>query len=117
VDADFLRNVFRDGILLYGKMLVTPEGLRLKPYILLTYDISSKSKSIKVKISRMVHGYRGSRTIKGKKYEYEYKGLISTYGARIISPSTLILPRAEASEFAETLKEHGAKVETLEVWQ
>jgi len=116
VDADFLKNVFQDGIVLYGKMLLSPDGLRLKHYTLLTYNLKGGSISKKVKISRMVHGYTGYRKIKGKEYNYNYPGIKNLYGANLVSPSTLIIPSESSGKFIDELKKLGVNIQTFEVW-
>ena len=116
VDADFLKNVFREGAVLYGKMLLSPDGLRLKHYTLLTYDLKGGSQSKKVKVSRMVHGYAGYRKIKGKEYNYNYTGIKNLYGASLVSPSTLIIPKESADKFINELKKLGVTVQTFDIW-
>ncbi|MEW5936345.1 MAG: nucleotidyltransferase domain-containing protein [Candidatus Thermoplasmatota archaeon] len=103
-DASFYRNVFDEGIILFGKMLVSPEKLALMPYVLVTYDVSRLSSSIKVRISRKVHGYTGKKVVGGKKYEYRYKGLKDIYNVMVISPSTLVVPTKKAKEFVAELE-------------
>jgi predicted nucleotidyltransferase len=116
VDADFLKNVFSEGVVLYGKMLLSPDALRLKHYTLLTYDLKGGSKSRKVKISRIVHGYAGYRKIKGKEYNYNYTGIKNLYGASLVSPSTLIIPKESADKFINELKKLGVTVQTFDIW-
>ena len=41
MDASFLRNVFREGVVLHGKLLSTAEGIALQPRSLVTYDLST----------------------------------------------------------------------------
>jgi predicted nucleotidyltransferase len=116
VDADFLKNVFQEGVILYGKMLLSPGGLRLKHYTLLTYDLKGGSKSKKVKVSRMVHGYSGYKKIKGKEYKYTYPGIIDQYDANLVSPSTLIIPKKSSDKFIYELKKLGVSVQTFDIW-
>lgn len=115
-DEDFLRNVFRDGIVLFGKMVLTPDRIRLKPFVLITYNVSGLSQSLKVKVSRMVHGYSGTKTVGKRKYEYKYKGLKERFGARLISPSTLLLPAETAERFTEELRKLKVNVNGFEVF-
>jgi len=115
-DEDFLRNVFRDGIVLYGKMVLTPDRMRLKPFVLVTYSVSGLSQSITVKVSRMVHGYTGTKKVGNRRYEYHYKGLKEQFGARLVSPGTLLLPRETAERFMQELKKLRVRVNAFEVF-
>ena len=104
LDASFLRNVFRDGRVLYGKLLLSPGHLALKPRTLIVYDLAGKKGSDKVQISRMVHGYRSRKTRDGKARVYEYPGLKGREGAILVSRSAIMLRTEDAEDLATELE-------------
>ena len=108
--------MFRDGKVLFGKIMLSPDALALKQYLLVSYDLSGKKNSLQVKIAKMVYGYTSKKTIKGKKKEYVYKGLKDLPGAKLISKSAIVLPLDKGSEFVNELKEMGAKIKVFAVW-
>lgn len=115
-DESFLKNVFREGIVLFGRLILTPDYLALRPCVLLSYDISSLNKSSQVKVSRKVHGYVSKKLVNGKKKTYRYEGLKERYDTYLVSPSTLILPESVAEVFLSELRELKAKFRTIKVY-
>ncbi|MBU2565748.1 MAG: nucleotidyltransferase domain-containing protein [Candidatus Thermoplasmatota archaeon] len=116
-DEGFLRNVFREGSVLYGKLLLTAKQMALRPYMLVTYDLSNKKHSLQVKISRKVYGYASKKKLPGGKiYEYKYRGLKGLYNATVVSDSTMILPYDKAQEFMRELNKLKVKYKHFDIF-
>jgi predicted nucleotidyltransferase len=115
-DESFLRNVFKEGKVLFGKILLTPGHLALEPYFLISYDLGRLKSSLQVRISRRIHGYVSKKFIKGREKVYRYKGLKDKYGAIFISPSTLILPQSLVRDFISELEDLGVKYKKFEIY-
>ena len=74
-DEDYYQNVFREGKVLYGKVILTPEHLALEPYLIVSYDLTGKPNTLQVKISKKVHGYTSKKLIDGQEKIYTYPGI------------------------------------------
>lgn len=115
-DEDYYQNVFRDGKVLYGKVLLTPESLALKPYLLISYDLTGKQNTLQVKISKRVHGYTSKKLINGQEKVYTYSGLKDSDGAKLVSKSAVIVPFEKGQEFCEELKQLDVLFKVFKIW-
>jgi len=115
-DEEFLQTVLREGEVLWGKMIITPDKLLLNPYRLISYDISKLKPSKKVKISRLIHGYRSRKTIDGKIKEYAYLGLKDKYNVHFISKNTLLVPEKYTKKFLMELDRNRVTYQEKLVW-
>lgn len=104
MDSSFLRTVFQEGVVLHGKMLLTPDHLALEPRVLLAYDLSGISPSHKVHFSRMVHGFQSHKIVRGRRRTYRYAGLGERHGATFVSRSVLFLKPGDAKAFIRELE-------------
>ncbi|MFH1316797.1 MAG: nucleotidyltransferase domain-containing protein [Candidatus Woesearchaeota archaeon] len=110
-DPSLFQNVFREGKLLFGAVVVDNKKLMLQPFRLVNYDLSKLSNSEKVKISRNVYGYISK---KGKK-EYTYKGLKDGEGVILYSNSTVLIPESKIG-FIDYLKREKVPFKEKKVW-
>ena len=115
-DETFLQTVLRDGKVLWGKIIISPDKLLLKPYRLVSYNLSALKPSKKVKISRLIHGYHSKKTINDAVKHYVYTGLKDKYNATLISKNTILLPEHEGKTFIEELKKHHVTYQEKLVW-
>ncbi|UCH88778.1 MAG: nucleotidyltransferase domain-containing protein [Thermoplasmata archaeon] len=116
-DEDYYRNVFSDGKVLFGKAVITPEHLALKPYLLISYDLAGKPNTLQVKISKKVHGYKSKKVIKGKKKIYEYPGLKNVEGGEIVSKSAILLPMEKSKDLIEIFKRLNVPHKLFKIWR
>ena len=116
LEPTFLRNVFREGKVLLGKLLLTPDHLALKPRVLIAYDLRGKKATDKVHISRMVHGFRSRKTVDGKLRVYEYPGLKGRPDAFLVARSALLLRPEDADELAAELDRRKIPYDRREVY-
>ena len=115
-DEDYYQNVFREGKVLYGKIILSPEHLALKPYLIISYDLSGKPNTLQVKISKKVHGYTSKKVIDGEEKIYRYDGIEKKYNGKVISKSAVILPYNLGGKFTDELKGLGVPFKLLKVW-
>ena len=115
-DEDYYQNVFREGRILYGKVILTPENLALKPYLIISYDLSGRPNTLQVKVSKRVHGYTSKKVIDGEEKIYKYDGIEKKYDGKVISKSAVILPYDFGNKFAEELKGMDVPFKLLKVW-
>lgn len=103
LEPSFLKNVFEDGIVLHGKLVLTPAHLALRPRVLIAYDLSGLNRTQKVHVSRLIHGYESRKVVGGKPRSYRYPGLKDRYGATVVSRSALLLKPEDARKFSREL--------------
>ena len=115
-DEDYYQNVLREGKVLFGKVILTPEHLALKPYLLVSYNLSGKPNTLQVKVSKKVHGYTSKKMIDGKEKLYTYPGLDKQYGGKIVSKSAIMLPFEKGNEFIQELKQLGVPYKVFKMW-
>lgn len=115
-DEEYYQNVFREGKVLFGKIVLSPDNLALKPYLLVSYDLSGKPNILQVKIAKRVHGYTSRKVIDDKERLYTYPGVVRQYGGKIVSKSAFILPFGRGMEFIEELKQMNVRFTSLKIW-
>ena len=115
-DETFLRTVFNEGKILFGSFLLTAKGIALRPYLLVSYDLSRTDPVKQVRVSRRVHGYISRKKVDGKIKEYRYNGLKGEEGVRLVSQGTVLLPIEIGREFIKELDSMKVKRTTVEVY-
>jgi predicted nucleotidyltransferase len=115
-DEEFLETVIREGKVLWGKIIITTDNLLLKPYRLLSYELTNLKPSKKVKISRLIHGYESKKIVKGDIKNYKYSGLKEKYDVIMISKNTVLLPEKYSKDFLNNLKKYNVIYYEKQVW-
>lgn len=116
VGADLLREIMREGIVLHGKLTITPKHLALKPYRIVSYDLSRAGSTARQRVARRVYGYTSQKHIGKRVRKYRYEGLADRKDCLILGKGVIALPAEEASEFITFLKKNGVKVKEQEVY-
>jgi len=115
-DEEFLITVLREGKVLWGKIIITTDNVLLKPFRLISYDISTLKPSKKVKVSRIIHGYQSKKTVNGKIKQYKYEGLKDKYNVNIISKNTVMIPEKYGKKFLKDLDKYHVIYKEKVVW-
>lgn len=115
-DEEYYQNVFRDGKILFGKIILTPENLALKSHLLISYDLKGKPNTLQVKVSKKVHGYTSKKYINGQEKVYTYSGLKDSDGAKLVSKSAVILPFDKGQKFIDELKQLDIPIKVFKIW-
>lgn len=116
LDSDFLWKTARDGIMLYCR----PEKLLgqeeyLKPMALISYQFGEIASKNKMYVKRRLYGYRVQKTIKGKEYVSEGKGIVTEHG-RKIGRATFIINARKSNEIIKLFEEKGVKYSISKIW-
>lgn len=105
-----------EGILLYGRPLnIKLNKKELKSRILISYDLSSLSRSDKMRINRALHGSISKNKYKGKIYETKVIGLVNEPGINKFSRSVLIIDRKKYAKITNLLKRFNARWKELDI--
>jgi len=102
-DDTFLRNVFREGKILFGSFILDAGKVGLRLFLLVSYDLTRSSPVTRVRVSRRVHGHISRKKVDGKLREYRYKGLKDEPGARLVAQGAILLPADTGKEFLKEL--------------
>jgi len=116
MDPSFLRNVFQDGILLEGSLLLTAEGLALQPWSIVSYDLSHLPPAQKVRVSRRVHGFTLRRGTGRRRRTFRYPGFVQRHGATLLSPSMLLVEGHKVKTVEDELRSLRARVRVRNIY-
>lgn len=116
IGADLLREVMREGVVLYGKLVVGPDSLALKPYSVISYDLSAAGPTTRQRVARRVYGYSSRKRV-GKRFrEYRYPGLVDRKDCFVLGKGVIALPAETAKGFVGFLNENRVKAVQREVF-
>lgn len=110
ISPDLLKEVMREGVVLHGKLVVTPEHLAIKSYFIISYDLSGTSSTARQRVARRVYGYTSRKRVGKGAREYRYSGLIDRGDCFILGKGVVALPAETAKGFIEFLKDNRVKV-------
>jgi len=100
----FLDELFKHGKVLYARLPleVFPKPLKLKPFHLIFYDMSSLSYKDKMKVSYLLYKKRG--------------GTVSEMGGIKLSESCIMVPSTVGDEIIDRLRALGVNVKKMEIY-
>jgi predicted nucleotidyltransferase len=117
LDGQFIEDVLREGIILFGRPLVMADNkLGFSPYVLIHYELTDLSSSGKMKVKRALYGYETRRSYKGKVYTSRTKGLVNELDGKRTGIASILLPQRKSRPVLETLERFGAKISKEMVW-
>ena len=118
-DTIFIENVLAEGQLLYGNSNyndILIKTLELKPYQIITLNLRLLNNSDKMKLKRILYGYKTSKKYSKKIYRYQKRGLVKELQGIKLGRGSFIIPE-KFLLFVETkLKEFDIKFSNFRVW-
>jgi len=107
--SSLLPSILREGKILYStKPLDLRERDRLKPYALITYDLSGMPPNRKVKYLQNLHGRRSGK--------YTYEGKLTKLNGFSVGRNCLMIPLENMAELINFLEKEGAHYIIRYVW-
>jgi len=117
LEPDFLDNISREGIIIYGKpVILTTENLQLKPYVIYSYSVANVPQIKKTMLQRALKGYKITRKIKGKEYRSEKNGLIQMLEAKKLGKGVIMVPQKNSKEIEKLFTQHDVKHTKMKTW-
>lgn len=117
LEPDFLDNISREGIIIYGKPLVlTSEKLQLKPYVLFTYSVAGLPQIKKSRLQRALKGYKVVTKIRGKEYRSEKEGLLRALQAKKLGKGVIMVLQEKSKALEELFIQHKVKHTKVKIW-
>jgi len=117
LDPDFLDNISREGLIIYGKPIVlTTENLQLRPYVVYTYSVRGLPQIEKTRLQRALKGYKVVRKLKGKVYKSEKEGLFENLQAKKLGKGVIMVPQENSKALEKLFTQHNIKHVKIKAW-
>jgi len=117
LDPDFLDNISREGIIIYGKpIILTTENLRLKPCVIYTYSVKGLPQIKKSRLQRALKGYKVVRKLRGKVYKSEKNGLLKTLQVKKLGKGVIMVPQENSKALEKLFTQHNIKHVKIKAW-
>jgi predicted nucleotidyltransferase len=117
-DVEFLRNVCKEGVVIWGRPdfdIMRKPHPSLKPKDLFSYSMRDLKPRDKMAAHRALYGYRVEKTVKGRRYVNEAKGLIDQHGERLVDGVVIVDPRI-SDRIIELFDSHAVQYRRLKIW-
>jgi predicted nucleotidyltransferase len=116
IDADFIWEVARNGIVIWAKPTVSIYKPELKPMMLISYSMEKLEPKDKMRVHRALYGYRVEKIVGKKKYVNVSKGIVNKYGKKI-GDAAFIIPATKTVELVDLFKKLNVRYKETKVWQ
>jgi len=118
-DTIFLENILAEGQLLYGnsyyyELLI--KALELQPYQIITMNLKALDSADKMKLKRILYGYKTIKKYSKKTYKYQKKGLIKKIKGIKLGRGSFIIPDKEFLLVEDKLKDFDIRISNFRVW-
>ncbi len=118
-DTNFLENILAEGQLLTGnsnyfKTLI--KALEFKPYQIITLNLRALNSSAKMKLKRILYGYKTSKKYSEKIYRYQKRGLVKELQGIKLGRGSFIIPEKFLLLVETKLKEYDITFSNFRVW-
>lgn len=120
IDTDFLWEVARDGLMLYGRpetLLGRETYLTLTPVSIISYDLSGIPRKDRVFVERKLYGYHARPTYKEKEYAIEREGVVTQalHGKRL-GRGAIMIDAQSADRVLKLFNERGIVYTLIKAW-
>jgi predicted nucleotidyltransferase len=118
-DPILLENVLAEGQLLYGNanyynLLI--ETLGLQPYQIITLNLGKLDRADKMKIKRILYGYKTKKKYSEKVYKYQKKGLIREINGIKLGRGSFVIPEKYFNLVEKKLTEFDIRFSNFRAW-
>ncbi len=118
-DAVFVENILAEGHLLSGNsnyFETLMKALEFKAYQIITLNLRALNSSAKMKLKRILYGYKTSKKYSEKIYRYQKKGLVKELQGIKLGRGSFIIPEKFLLFVENKLKEFDIKFSNFRVW-
>ena len=119
IDRILLEDILAEGELLYGTNYYCSlffQMFDLEPYHLITMDLKNINIPEKMKIKRLLYGYKSSKRYSDKIYTYSKKGLLQKYDGIKLGRGSFVIPEKNAHLIEEQLNTFQVQFSRLRIW-
>lgn len=114
IDTDFLWQVAREGIIIWGKPSVAAQET-LEPWILISYTLKDMSPKHKMAVHRALYGYKVEKKVGDKVYLNEREGMVNKIGEKL-GEAVVMVPARKADQILAALDEYGTTYSLKKIW-
>lgn len=104
------REIISSGITVFGKYKELPGNL--KQNIIFSFKISSLEPKDKVKVIRLLYGYKSKK----KQKEYKHKGILEEVSGFKLNPSIVVVPIKSYQKIYDFFRKNKVKIKVREIW-
>ncbi|MHA1439419.1 MAG: nucleotidyltransferase domain-containing protein [Promethearchaeota archaeon] len=118
-DRTFIENILAEGKLIFGSPSYYDlfiKYLKLEPFQLITLNLRELDNSAKMKIKRILYGYKTKKKYSNKIYSYNKKGLVQNLKGIRLGKGSFIIPENQMTSIIEKLSSFDVKVSSYRVW-
>jgi len=118
-DTIFVENILAEGQLLFGNsnyFTTLIKALEFKPYQIITLNLRALNSSAKMKLKRILYGYKTSKKYSEKIYRYQKRGLVKELQGIKLGRGSFIIPEKFLLFVENKLKEFDIKFSNFRVW-
>ncbi len=116
VDPELVKEIMKEGVVLFGKIVLSSEDVALKSYRIISYDLSKVSSTIRARVARRIYGYESKKKIAKGIKRYRYEGLKERKDCYILGRGVVALPQKDADGFKEFLKRSHVAFKEYDAW-
>lgn len=117
LNRQFIETIIKEGIVLKGKMpKISVQRLELEPYEIMNYDLTSLSQTDKMRIKRLLYGFKSKKKYKDKVYQSKGSGLVKKTGGIRVGKASIMIPEKSAFEVERALRQYKVKLRKYTVW-
>ena len=118
-DPILLENILAEGQLLYGnsnyyRLLIDTLGLR--PYQIITLNLGKLDRADKMKLKRILYGYKTKKNYSEKVYKYQKKGLIREINGIKLGRGSFVIPEKYFNLVEKKLTEFDIRFSNFRAW-
>jgi predicted nucleotidyltransferase len=117
IDGHLIEEVLKEGILIFAKSpSIVVQGFELDHYILITFSLEKLSAKDKMRVKRLLYGFKTKKFIKGVTYRYEDAGLVQKLDGLRIGSGAIAVPKKNISDIEKELNNLKLKFKTIDLW-
>ena len=118
LDTEFLRTIAKEGMIIWAlpeTKILKRNKHHMKPATIFSYSLSSLAPKDKMAVHRALYGYKVEKTVKGKDYCSEKKGIVDKHGEKL-GDGVIMVPSRLADTVIMTFKLHNVDYKKKEIW-
>ncbi len=117
IDGHLIEEVLKEGILIFAKYpSIVVQGFELDHYILITFSLEKLSAKDKMRVKRLLYGFKTKKFIKGVTYRYEDAGLVQKLDGLRIGPGVIAIPKKNILAIERELNNLKLKFKIIDLW-
>lgn len=117
LDAYFIQQVIKEGVLLYAKTpSIIVQGLELEYYTIIIFNLENLKSRDKMKFKRILYGHKTKKIVRRRLYESEKVGLIQQLQGIRMGAGVIAIPQKNVRNIEEELKKLKINFKEIDMW-